>query len=188
MYVGLDSPSRMSFIRHNCKHFLSFGHQVVECLVDSFSHIDTPPALKTARLYLVSDILYNCTAAVRNASKFRMLFYDKLETIFHQLHLTYKAITSRLRAEQFRVSSAELGVSLCSRVEALIYSLLFAAVLTSFSLAFSPYGSRQFQRSCVVCIDVWKDWSVFSPDIFEKLQRIFERGKDTVRSIDGSFS
>lgn len=70
----------------------------------SLCHTETPIPVKLARLYLVSDILHNCTVPVRNASKFRLLFQSKMDTIFQSLHLAYKAITSRMRAEQFRVS------------------------------------------------------------------------------------
>ncbi len=77
--------------------------------MESFAHLHTPVSLKLARLYLVSDILYNCTASVRNASKYRTLFQSKMETLFQQLHHTYKAITSRLRAEQFRVFGGREG-------------------------------------------------------------------------------
>ena len=46
------------------------GGQIVECVGESLCIAETPVAAKVARLFLVSDILYNC-AAVPNAALFR---------------------------------------------------------------------------------------------------------------------
>lgn len=77
--------------------------QVVKHIAASFEQLETPTSLKIARLYLISDILHNCTARVRNASKYRLLFSSYFDTIFDHLNKTFKAISGRLRAEQFRV-------------------------------------------------------------------------------------
>jgi U2-associated protein SR140 len=42
---------------------------VVEVLEEALTLLETAPATKLARLYLVNDILANATAPVRNASR-----------------------------------------------------------------------------------------------------------------------
>jgi U2-associated protein SR140 len=76
---------------------------VVECIVQSLSVLETPVPLKVARLFLVSDILHNSTASVKKAAFLRTQFESTMPTIFAHLNKTFKAITGRLRAEQFRV-------------------------------------------------------------------------------------
>jgi hypothetical protein len=98
---------------------------VVKHIAASFEHLETPTTLKIARLYLISDILHNCTARVRNASKYRLLFSSHFETIFDHLNKTFKAISGRLRAEQFRVRASGLRSFLARAVggAALSYSM-----------------------------------------------------------------
>ncbi len=42
------------------------------------------------RLFLVSDILHNCTAPVRNASRYRSRFEAVLPQVFESLQETYR--------------------------------------------------------------------------------------------------
>lgn len=76
--------------------------EVVECIAESLSILQTPLQKKIARLYLVSDILYNCCAKVANASYYRKYFEVKLPQIFEDLHVAHKHIQARLQAEQFK--------------------------------------------------------------------------------------
>ena len=76
--------------------------QVIDCIAESLSILETPIMTKVARLFLVSDILNNCSAHVRNASSYRQGFEVKLPQIFRALHETFRSFTSRLRAETFR--------------------------------------------------------------------------------------
>ena len=76
----------------------------MDCVEESLAILETPTSLKLARLYLISDILHNSMAKVKHASFFRSQFEERLPTIFKHLHDTFKAISGRLRAEQFRVS------------------------------------------------------------------------------------
>ncbi|MGH0148864.1 UNVERIFIED_CONTAM: hypothetical protein FKN15_013607 [Acipenser sinensis] len=55
-----------------------------------------------ARLYLVSDILYNSCAKVTNASYYRKYFEVKLPQMFDDIGEAYKNIQARLQAEQFK--------------------------------------------------------------------------------------
>ncbi|KAA0202237.1 hypothetical protein HAZT_HAZT006479 [Hyalella azteca] len=55
-----------------------------------------------ARLYLVSDILHNCSVKVTNASFYRKGLQCKLQEIFEGLHNAHNIIESRLKAEQLK--------------------------------------------------------------------------------------
>ena len=45
--------------------------QIVECVCESLCIEETPLPMKLARLYLLNDILHNCTSYVHNSSAFR---------------------------------------------------------------------------------------------------------------------
>jgi len=47
------------------------AEEIVECITESLLINETPLNRKVARLYLVSDILHNCTVKVANASYYR---------------------------------------------------------------------------------------------------------------------
>jgi len=85
-----------------CLKHADAAEEVVECISESLSILDTPIGVKVARLFLVSDILHNCSAPVRNASFYRNKFEARLPFIFKALHEAYNAISSRMRAEKFR--------------------------------------------------------------------------------------
>jgi len=85
-----------------CLDHSEAAEEIVECISEALSIIQTPLPKKIARLYLVSDILYNSSAKVPNASFFRKCFQMKLKDIFKDIHEVYKAIEGRLKAEQFK--------------------------------------------------------------------------------------
>ena len=65
--------------------------------------METPLAKKIARLYLISDILHNCSIkGVPNVSFFRKGFQTKLPDIFTDLRACHEAIESRMKAEAFK--------------------------------------------------------------------------------------
>ena len=78
--------------------------EIVECLSQSLCLKETPLFKKLARLYLISDILGNCTAKVSNVSYFRPALQEKLFPIFESLHQSYDQIEGRLKADHFKVS------------------------------------------------------------------------------------
>ena len=61
--------------------------QVVEILTDALTLSETPVPTKVARLFLVSDILHNSTAAVRNASRYRNHLEATLPDIFESFQV-----------------------------------------------------------------------------------------------------
>uniref|UniRef100_A0A8C1V5A2 U2 snRNP-associated SURP motif-containing protein n=1 Tax=Cyprinus carpio TaxID=7962 RepID=A0A8C1V5A2_CYPCA len=78
------------------------AEEIVECIAESLSILKTPLPKKIARLYLVSDVLYNSSAKVANASYYRKFFETKLCQIFSDLNATYKAIQGHLQSENFK--------------------------------------------------------------------------------------
>ncbi|XP_069749764.1 U2 snRNP-associated SURP motif-containing protein-like isoform X2 [Narcine bancroftii] len=85
-----------------CLNNAEAAEEIVDCIAESLSILQTPLQKKIARLYLVSDILYNSCAKVANASYYRKYFETKLPQIFTDLHETHKVIQARLQAEQFK--------------------------------------------------------------------------------------
>ncbi|KAF6775230.1 hypothetical protein AHF37_05158 [Paragonimus kellicotti] len=55
-----------------------------------------------ARLFLISDILYNSSAKVPNASYFRKCLEDRLPDMFKYVHAFYKNVEGKLKAEQLK--------------------------------------------------------------------------------------
>eukprot|EP00041_Stephanoeca_diplocostata_P038661 m.1540143 g.1540143 ORF g.1540143 m.1540143 type:complete len:1683 (-) comp25247_c1_seq26:64-5112(-) len=107
--------------------------EIVDCISESLQILETPIHTKVARLFLVSDILHNCSASVKNASFYRSGFEAKLKDIFTALNATFKAISGRLRAEQFR-------------------------------------------KNVFGCLNAWRDWNVYAPNVFEALENLFNFG------------
>ena len=65
--------------------------QVVEILTDALTLPETPIGAKVARLLLVSDLLHNTMARVRNASRYRNLLEASLPDIFESLQVRHAA-------------------------------------------------------------------------------------------------
>ncbi|XP_044268115.1 U2 snRNP-associated SURP motif-containing protein-like [Tribolium madens] len=62
---------------------------ILQVLVDSFKNVATNPVKKLARLYLLSDILYNCKVRQIRCEKFTQ---EVCLEIFNHLHSTYKEL------------------------------------------------------------------------------------------------
>lgn len=85
-----------------CLDHAEAAEEIVECITESLSILKTPLPKKIARLYLVSDVLYNSSAKVSNASYYRKYFESKLSQIFADLNATYKTIQGHLQSENFK--------------------------------------------------------------------------------------
>lgn len=85
-----------------CLDHADSAEEVVDCIAESLSILQTPIPKKIARLFLISDILHNCSARVSHASFFRRYFEVKLPEIFKDVHEAYEKIDARLKAEQFK--------------------------------------------------------------------------------------
>ncbi|GLJ10064.1 hypothetical protein SUGI_0121170 [Cryptomeria japonica] len=76
--------------------------EVVEVLTESLTLKETLLPIKVARLMLVSDILHNSSAPVKNASAYRTKFEATLPDIMESFNNLYRAITSRITAEALK--------------------------------------------------------------------------------------
>lgn len=74
--------------------------EVVNILKESLMVPSTPPPAKVARLYLVSDILHNSGAAVKNASLYRTALQSCLPEVFERLNEWLRGISGRMTAGQ----------------------------------------------------------------------------------------
>ncbi|XP_042210542.1 U2 snRNP-associated SURP motif-containing protein-like isoform X2 [Homarus americanus] len=85
-----------------CIEHADAAEEICQCLTEALTSNSTAMPKKISRLYLVSDILHNCSVKVSNASFYRKGFQAKLAEIFEGLHIAYNLVESRLRAEQVK--------------------------------------------------------------------------------------
>ncbi|KAL3219806.1 hypothetical protein MRX96_005573 [Rhipicephalus microplus] len=85
-----------------CIEHADAAEEIVDCITQSLSILETPLHRKVARLYLISDVLHNCSVKVANASFFRKGFQVCLPDIFKAIHEAFSSIEGRLKAEQFK--------------------------------------------------------------------------------------
>ena len=83
--------------------------QIVEVLTESLTLKETPIPTKVARLMLVSDVLHNSSAPVRNASAYRTKFEATLPDIMESFNDLYCSITGRITAEALKVFRTSTG-------------------------------------------------------------------------------
>lgn len=100
--------------------------QVVEVLTESLTLKETPIPTKVSRLMLVSDILHNSSAPVKNASAYRTKFEASLPDIMESFNDLYRSITGRITAEALKVSCSSQLHLLC--LAAFFVPFLFVAL------------------------------------------------------------
>ncbi|KAH7416576.1 hypothetical protein KP509_14G097400 [Ceratopteris richardii] len=76
--------------------------RIVEVLTESLTLKETIIPTKVARLMLVSDILHNSSAPVKNASAYRTKFEASLPDIMESFNELYRGITGRITAEALK--------------------------------------------------------------------------------------
>ncbi|CAH8270716.1 unnamed protein product [Arabidopsis lyrata] len=76
--------------------------EVVEVLTESWTLKETSIPTKVARLMLVSDILHNSSARVKNASAYRTKFEATLPDIMESFNDLYRSVTGRITAEALK--------------------------------------------------------------------------------------
>ncbi|XP_047130391.1 U2 snRNP-associated SURP motif-containing protein isoform X1 [Hydra vulgaris] len=79
-----------------------YSDEIVECICESLSILETPLSTKVARLFVVSDILHNSSAKVRNASSFRKAFQGELLVVMENMHKALTTCSTKSQAEKFR--------------------------------------------------------------------------------------
>lgn len=85
-----------------CIDHASCSAEIVECISESLSILETPIPTKIARLYVLSDILHNSAAKVPYASNYRQGFQDVLMEIVENLHKALASCSTKIKAEKFR--------------------------------------------------------------------------------------
>ncbi|KAL1437019.1 hypothetical protein MTO96_049033 [Rhipicephalus appendiculatus] len=65
-----------------CIEHADAAEEIVDCITQSLSILETPLHRKVARLYLISDVLHNCSVKVANASFFRKGFQQRVMSCF----------------------------------------------------------------------------------------------------------
>lgn len=78
----------------------TMAEDVVDVLKESFFEEAAPPPLVMARLYVVSDLLHNSGAPVKNASMYRTQLQQALPEIFDQLSVWRRCVTGRMSTSQ----------------------------------------------------------------------------------------
>ncbi|CAM8969450.1 unnamed protein product [Rhodiola kirilowii] len=76
--------------------------EIVEVLTESLTLKETPIPTKVARLMLVSDILHNSSAPVKNASAYRTKFEATLPDVIESFNDLYRSVTGRITAEALK--------------------------------------------------------------------------------------
>eukprot|EP00123_Amoebidium_parasiticum_P013246 comp21852_c1_seq1/m.31223 comp21852_c1_seq1/g.31223 ORF comp21852_c1_seq1/g.31223 comp21852_c1_seq1/m.31223 type:complete len:722 (-) comp21852_c1_seq1:271-2436(-) len=98
-YVQMDRPSIRNAMGF-CIDHSEAAEEIVECVTESLSILETPIPTKIARFFVVSDLLHNTT--VQGASFYRKGFEQTLPEIMKHMGAAFHAISGRMRAEYFK--------------------------------------------------------------------------------------
>uniref|UniRef100_A0A2K6FP10 U2 snRNP associated SURP domain containing n=1 Tax=Propithecus coquereli TaxID=379532 RepID=A0A2K6FP10_PROCO len=126
-----------------CLNNAEAAEEIVDCITESLSILKTPLPKKIARLYLVSDVLYNSSAKVANASYYR------------KFQLSVSA------ASAF-VDSTNHGVKIFEKKLCLYQTCM----------DFLCHFLNNTQR-VMTCFRAWEDWAIYPEPFLIKLQNIF---------------
>ena len=109
-----DRDALVEILRHvtvardDVRDAMEFAIERAECAADvvdvvtaSLLNLDTPKAAKLARLYVVSDLLHNCSAPVRGVQAYRGQFIRTLPQIFEHLERYGAAMKSASSRDAF---------------------------------------------------------------------------------------
>ena len=89
-----------------CFDYAEFATDCAKALVDSLlvdcQKSPISPSLLVARLYVLSDVLHNTNAAVKNASAYRNELQPHLARIFQNLNALYRGAAGRMSASNIK--------------------------------------------------------------------------------------
>ena len=114
---------------------------------------------------LVSDILHNSSAPVKNASAYRTKFEAALPDIMESFNDLYRSITGRITAEALKVS--------CNTD--FFFQLQFCYLFCALNM--SSYGFQQ--ERVLKVLQVWSDWFLFSDAYVNGLRATFLRSSNS---------
>jgi len=85
-----------------CVDHAECSAEIVECICESLSILETPIPTKIARLFVVNDILHNCSSKIPNVSNFRKDFQQYLVESMEHMHKALSTCSTKGQAEKFR--------------------------------------------------------------------------------------
>lgn len=88
----------MIYVIENADSCVEISREIIGLMTSG----QTNAQKKLDLIYLISDILYNTSAPVRNASQYRAIIQDCLPDIFESLQETYATASSRIMQETVR--------------------------------------------------------------------------------------
>lgn len=142
---------------HRIKHALSTLSrpiQVVDVLTKALCDAHVPLPTKVAHLFVVSDILHNSTAPVRNASRYRSLLEAVLPDVFESLQVV----------DVHTASCAPTTMPHQPPSQA------------TYRQQTSRMGQEMLRRHVLRVLRVWRNWFIFTDDLLNGLQATFLRG------------
>ncbi|KAF6245152.1 hypothetical protein COO60DRAFT_1467710, partial [Scenedesmus sp. NREL 46B-D3] len=143
---------------------------VVEVLGEALTLPETAPATKLARLFLVSDILHNSTAPVRNASRYRArleaVLLEILPEIFlHWLLTAHRSLLLPHALPRYR-----------ARLEAVLPEI-FVSCNATYKAADSRMVQEALKRAVLRLLRVWRERFIFNDDYINGLQEVDEEAE-----------
>jgi U2-associated protein SR140 len=135
--------------------------EVVEVLTESLTLKETSIPTKVARLMLVSDIIHNSSARVKNASAYRTKFEATLPDIMESFNDLYHSVHGRITAEALRV----------------IPESKYSSYVVLYPLKFCSH-SYFVQERVLKVLQVWADWFLFSDAYINGLRATFLRSRN----------
>merc|ERR1740124_553517 len=85
-----------------CIDHADYANEIVECICESLSILETPIPTKIARLYVVNDILHNCSQKIPNVANFRKGFQENLLETMEHLQKAHASCSTKSQGEKFR--------------------------------------------------------------------------------------
>lgn len=85
-----------------CINHSDAAQEIIDTIYKSILVLDSQFHQKLAQVFLISDILHNCSAAVTNASFYRKGFQSKLVSIFEHLRVYLISLTELHKADKFK--------------------------------------------------------------------------------------
>jgi ADP-ribosylglycohydrolase len=114
--------------------------EIVQVLTEALTLDETPIPTKIARLFLVSDILHNSTAAVRNAHAYRSLYVSFVLSFSLSSLLLIRRASSRFQKQLPNV---------------------FESFSTALRNAAGRMSAEQLKEQVMRVLRVWEAWSVY---------------------------
>jgi U2-associated protein SR140 len=100
-HVGLERHSVSDAMGFALDH-ATCAKDVVEALFQAIQSPSSSAPLQVARLYVISDVLHNSSAGIKNASQYRSELQAVLPEVFEALAACYRSISGRFTSEAMR--------------------------------------------------------------------------------------